>query len=411
MLKLKYYITILISSYLFFPSVSSQDTLCGYEQFLASRICLDSQVPERLNSIKNAIQAKIKNNHIRNREIITIPIVVHVVWKNEEDNISTERIHAQIQMLNEVFNNRHPDLQDVPEEFKSVIGNPSINFCLAVKDPDGDPTSGIIRINTNIDKIGATDYLFYTGQGGSTAWDTDHYLNIWITGKFGNTGLALPPGLFDPSREGVVLSASSVDVGNTDNRVGNGRVCVHEIGHYLGLSHIWGDDLYAQDPLCLNDDGFTDTPPQWRYYNSCPGELDPPPFSCGNNNMYVNFMDYSPDECLSMFTQQQVDYMLNALAVTKPKLNSHSTECFNFSQVVSGASFKIYPNPASYTIKLHFESVGSIFTTIELFDFRGILLWSHEDLLFNGIELNLPDLPQGIYIFRIGDKIEKLIVI
>jgi hypothetical protein len=411
MSKTKTIVSLGISIIFSINNLVSQDVFCGFETFLAQRISQDSQIYERINVIHNDVLLRSQEqDRIRSRDIKTIPVVVHVVWKQEEDNISTERILDQIEMLNEVFSNRHADLDDVPVEFKGVIGNPALNFCLAVNDPDGNPTSGILRVKTHIDKIGATDNLFFSELGGSTAWDTDKYLNIWITGYFGSTGYAFPPGYGDSSRDGIVLLARIVDVGNTEIRNGNGRVCVHEIGHYFGLSHIWGNDERL-DTACLVDDGLSDTPPQFRATFECPDEIHPAPFSCGNNNMYVNFMDYSPDQCLSMFTRHQVDYMLDVLELYRPGLINNNIDCFNFTQKADELSFNINPNPANNEVKVSFDPVVSVFSKIEIYDLNGILLWTYEDLLFNGIEITLPEFQPGFYIVKIGKETQKLIII
>src|SRR5687767_7832689 len=138
---------------------------------------------------------------------------------------------------------------------------------------------------------------------------------------------------------------------------------------------MWGNDQRL-DTACIVDDGLSDTPPQFRSTQHCPDEHHPAPFSCGNNNMYVNFMDYTPDRCISMFTQQQVDYMLNVLELYRHGLVNNNTDCFNFEQKLGEESFVISPNPTNGHIKLFFEPAISVFTQIEIYNLNGILLWT-----------------------------------
>jgi hypothetical protein len=152
--------------------VLSQKEYCGFDERINTSVKIGHSQLLKIDSVKMLMAFKLaQKNTLSTRSMITIPVVVHVVWRLEEENISDEKILTQIDMLNLVFNNEHEDLAFVPEPFNQVIGNMNLNFCLAAEDPLGNPTSGIIRVQTDQEKIAATDNLFFTETGGSAAWD------------------------------------------------------------------------------------------------------------------------------------------------------------------------------------------------------------------------------------------------
>ena len=114
------------------------------------------------------------------RKVITIPTVVHVVYKKPKENISTAQIKSQITAINKDFRTTNPDISKVPAPWKGLIEDPRIKFQLATKDPDGNKTDGIVRVQTNRGPFGSGDDVKKASRGGSTAWPTDAYLNIWV---------------------------------------------------------------------------------------------------------------------------------------------------------------------------------------------------------------------------------------
>ncbi len=257
-----------------------------------------------------------KDNDGNNNEdhIIRIPVVVHVVnYKPDPFTISDEKIQSQIDILNQDFRKKNPDYIKTPDEFIDLVADIGIEFYLATTDPDGNPTTGIIRTESNItafnsryldDSTPVEDMeLYFTDKGGQDAWPNNTYLNIWIGDMNDRSGdLALPgyarfPGS-DPRIDGVVISPKTfgtIEPLHPNHRFG--RTTTHEIGHWLGLIHIFGENNN-----CEVGDLVDDTPTQYAQYKDNPTH---PQSSCGSNDMFMNFMDYVNDESMVMFTNGQ----------------------------------------------------------------------------------------------------------
>lgn len=370
----------------------------------------------------------------RDEETLIIPLIVHVVWKEPAENLHDSLILAQVRILNEDFSRTNPDAQRVRNFFEDVVASPNIQFEL----------KEIKRVKTNANfEIGIfnnalPDNVKKSSQGGSDAVDTDTHLNLWICKiqpitLLGITiaqilGYAYPPAGLDnwpdgqsaPSREldGVVLdyrmigdnNPYPIDLGNGIPLKVTGRTATHEIAHYLGLRHIWGD---GDDPLGINnscdvDDFVKDTPNQGSRsnftcdttQNTCIDELNDLP------DMIENFMDYSSEDCMNSFTQGQVDIMR---AVLRTKRNNLISSLTNISVT---PDWKIAPNPASndFTISSSEHSTSNIHYSI---------IHPSGMLLRTGIArpnemISVMDLPNGIFIVRISheDKIltKKLVV-
>ena len=238
-------------------------------------------------------------------EVITIPVVFHVVHTGEPvgtyPNLSEQQILDQITQLNLDFRATNPDISNVPAEFAGAIDDLEIEFCLAVRDPDGNATTGINRYD-----FGQSSYTmsqFNSDVKPITIWDRDSYMNFWtcetLTSPQGNLlGYAQFPG-GSADTDGVVCIASSVgSIANPNPEGGvysRGRTATHEIGHWLSLYHIWGDD----NGSCTGSDEVDDTPNQGGNYL---GEPLHPEMSCGSNDMFMNYMDYVNDISMYMFT-------------------------------------------------------------------------------------------------------------
>ncbi len=240
--------------------------------------------------------------------VITIPVVVHVVWNTTAENISDAQINSQINVLNQDFRRLNSDISNAPVAFKGFAADTRYQFCLAQQDPNGLPTNGITRTFTNITQFnGPPDTsVWFTSTGGHDSWDRTKYLNIWVCDlpglpSPGLIGFGTFPwlGLAVPEADGVISDYQAFGtIGTAVAPFNLGRNTTHEVGHYLGLRHIWGDEN-----ACAGSDSCLDTPNQT--INSSGTPTFPLTDACSPNYpgvMFNNYMDYSDDISKNMFT-------------------------------------------------------------------------------------------------------------
>jgi hypothetical protein len=249
-------------------------------------------------------------------KLITLPVVVHVVYQTAEQNISDAQVKSQIDVLNRDYRAKNTDVRKVPPVWKSLVLDSKIQFALATKDPAGKPTSGITRTATTVDAFSPDDTVKAKKTGGVPPWPADRYLNIWVCSLGGNLlGYAQFPG--GPAKtDGVVILYSAFGTRKGAMPPFNkGRTATHEIGHYLGLRHIWGD---RND--CTGSDFVADTPPAQQANTGKPAF---PHVTCNNGpsgDMFMNYMDYVDDDAMFMFTTGQVARMNATLGGPRKKL-------------------------------------------------------------------------------------------
>ena len=411
MVKKMRFLLLITSLFSIFSPCYSQHAKCGIEERMIRMAGSDSVLLSKMDNARKRVFSRIENNTMqKNGEKRIIPVVFHVVWNRNEGNISDEKILEQFEIMNSVFSSNHEDLDDVPLEFQEVIGSPNIKFCLALEDSNGNSTNGIVRNYTTSTNIGNTDSLFFSSLGGSSAWDTKQYLNIWVVENLNNAGYAIFPWMATDDIDGFVLSANEVlNIGKSEQD--RGRVAIHEIGHYLGLSHIWGDDLFHEDENCINDDGFSDTPLQWTWNYQCPREGNDRPFSCGSNDMYVNFMDYSPDNCLHMFTKQQSEFMLATIEEYRSELTAKVIRCTGDNEITNPTILGLYPNPSNGIITLKITNETSAISNIQIFNTMGQVVMEKKEFIYDGISIDLSILKPGVYLLRIQNSTHKIIIV
>ncbi|HSF54682.1 MAG TPA: M43 family zinc metalloprotease [Algoriphagus sp.] len=240
-----------------------------------------------------------------------IPVVVHVIHTGSAvgsgANIPDSQISEQIRILNEDFRRLNADANRTPAEFLPVAADANIEFVLAKQDPNGLPTNGIVRVQGTKTSYDPNTDATLIGQ--LSQWNPEEYMNIWVVPLvqpyigYASFPISDLPGLnFSPTpaiMDGVTIDYRYFGVGGSATTASLGRTATHEVGHFFGLRHIWGDGG------CEVDDFVTDTPAQDASNNSC--NANPSKFSCGNNNMIQNYMDYTPDACMNLFTIGQVE--------------------------------------------------------------------------------------------------------
>lgn len=240
--------------------------------------------------------------------IILIPVVVHVVYNTAVQNIADAQIQSQIAILNQDYRKLNADASLVPSVFQPVAADARIQFQLAVRDPQCNPTNGITRTATNVTSFTNNDAVKATATGGQDPWPSNKYLNLWICPLSGGLlGYAQFPG-GPAATDGVVFTYTAVgNIGTAAAPFDKGRTATHEIGHWFNLHHIWGDSF-------CGDDFVADTPTQQGPNYSCPAF---PHVTCNNGpngDMFRNYMDYTDDACMGIFTAGQAARMEAALA-------------------------------------------------------------------------------------------------
>lgn len=297
--------------------------------------------------------------------IVTVPVVVHVVYANATESISPTQAASQVQVLNDDFAKLNSDAGLVTQPtFSTVAAGANIRFCLAQRDPNGNPTTGIVYKSTTVGTFGTNDAVKKTAQGGDDQWDVTKYVNIWICdlgtsllgyGEFPTTSLS--------NTWGLVINYRYTGSGGSAQAPFNlGRTGTHEFGHCFNLFHIWGDDGSA----CTGSDQCADTPNQAsENYNCYPaGSIQTD--GCATSSpgyMWMNYMDYTEDACMYMFTQNQVARM-EAVVNTSPwnilqssngcqpvVLNNLDASILNVISPVNGSSSCTNSVTASVTLK------------------------------------------------------------
>ncbi|TAL40891.1 MAG: zinc metalloprotease, partial [Chitinophagaceae bacterium] len=230
-------------------------------------------------------------------QVIKIPVVFHVLYHQPGENISDQQIQQQIEALNRDFRKRNADTSKTPEVFVPVAADMEIEFQLAKSGPAGKNTNGIVRKYTPVKSWMSDDKVKFNNEYGDDAWDSKSYLNIWVCNLQGDLGYSTFPG-GDSGKEGIVLSYQVVGYGGAHAQYGMGRTCVHEVGHWLNLKHLWGDTY-------CGDDNVDDTPKQSSYTSGCPTGIRTTCDNAPDGDMYMNYMDFTNDACMNIFTQGQ----------------------------------------------------------------------------------------------------------
>jgi hypothetical protein len=304
---LKFGLSLILAFYTF--TGFSQVNKCLTDEMMEKIYKSNSEYKKSIDQGFRDFSTQLNQNTSRSNNNFVIPVHVIIVHTprtpvGTAENFTMSKIQSQIDALNRDFNRFNADSTKTPSVFSR--GRMNISFCLAKIDPFGGPTDGVTRYATSLD-FQKNELAVKEASG----WSRSEYLNIWVADlpetvqgfSYIPSVSALPSEFLD----GVVVNhrAFGGDGFNSNPRFSRGRTAVHEVGHYLGLRHIWGEDG------CTTDDGISDTPQQDKANLGCKNH---PSKSCSNEgDMFMNYMDYSDDSCANAFTALQVAYMTQIL--------------------------------------------------------------------------------------------------
>jgi hypothetical protein len=447
MLK-KLFLTVAASISLGISAQTTETEPCGYDQVIEMleqkypgfKENYDRQYREMLATPQvSSRKINVKDTQYFHDTVFTIPIVFHILYNVAAENIHDSLIYNQLEVLNADFRRLNADTTKTRSVFKSRAGDTRIQFVLASTDPLGNSTTGILRKATAKSSFypALQGLMKYSSDGGDDAWDPQKYLNIWVCDmSYQNTpnvlGFAYPPyghpfwpqteWVSDPN-QGVVLHYQIVGrnnpmaVGGVLGTSNKGRVATHEVGHFLGLRHIWGDGSTS----CGEDDYIYDTPRQaFRSNFDCNLSLN----SCTDPgvqypDMVENYMDYSAHTCQNMFTNQQIGVMHTALSKYRTALPS-SMEITTTMKVIDTVEYdqlKIYASQGQKVIVEVRNDDLKENMIMDVLDMTGQAVLRDISINKNEHWVNTSNLASGVYFFHLKKmdgksvKIEKLLLL
>jgi len=404
-------LTLLVVTLLCTAQLAISQSTCASTQYFLEELKKDPSLASKqdLPSAKqNTATIEVFGNSTGS-SVIKIPVVVHVLYNNVSQNISNEQVQSQIDVLNKEFRLKHEDTSKIPTYFRPFAADTEFEFVLASVTPQGNATNGIVRKSTATQSFGMDDKIKYSSKGGDDAWDSDQYLNIWVgnlvSGVMGYSSVLGGT----KEKDGVVLTYTAFGtVGAVVKPYHKGRTAVHEIGHWMGLKHIWGDSY------CGND-GVDDTPQQSSATRGCPvGILTSACSVSPTGIMYNNYMDLTSDECTNMFTLGQKARMRSsfatggahaklagssALSATPlPALPVREEVLPQVSKVVPG----VYPNPSVSYLMVDLKTLTSLVgETAIIYNQLGQQMMQYQ-LTQTVTRIDISRLKDGAYFLKIG---------
>jgi hypothetical protein len=364
------------------------------------------------------VAVKNKMNQKNGNEVITLPVVVHIIHTGEEigtgKNLNDEQVLSQITVLNQDYR-RAEGTSGYNEN--PVGADVEIEFCLAQRDPEGNVTNGITR--TQVTKEEWTFMDIEMDLKPDTQWNPEKYINIWvllIAQEEQLAGYAFPPmdtdtpGLEDftglpETSDGIVIdyrafgSEDFYPEGVFYPGYTKGRTTTHEMGHFLGLRHVWGDEAN-----CTGTDYCDDTPQTTAANTEC-SLADSCPESDGFD-MIENYMDYTPDVCQNTFTQDQKARMLAVIANSQQRSalltsNGCVPVGLGLNENNNNSGLILYPNPAHGVLNIALET-GSSKGSYVVYNSIGQVMISGETAFEKEVALDIASLSNGVYIIKLN---------
>lgn len=463
-------------------SANAQEIIrCGLDQQILHEFrnnpVMQQEYLQFLNANSANRETQTDSTRVNTDSTYTVQVVVHVVYlgNNKYENIPDAIIQSQIDALNRDYNLLNDDTVNLRPFFKPFQGNARIKFELAKRTPSGAITNGITRTKgvlgtltgwsplsnpilyaLNLEAV-KTDTIPLTKSKGKSSWNINKYINIWVCdlnvesrkcptclNVCDTCGMLL--GIATPPANAINWGPLATNHGNNDGIIIDfrgfgqnnwflqdsasarfrqfyfkGRTPVHEVGHYLGLQHSWGN-VILPGTGCSIDDFIVDTPEEEQAFanNIVRGATNPCDTTVNTCNkiylgrdwpdMFENYMDYSTDICYNLFTKGQTDIMRFNLLKRRPGLITKReleptviTSVKNQKLTDAGISF--YPNPVNDNMIIHFNKSTKNDVTATIYDITGKLIntQSIAKNIFDYI-LNTSNLSKGMYIIKIADK-------
>jgi hypothetical protein len=355
-------------------------------------------------------------NGFESRAVVTIPVIFHVVYQNSTENISSTRILEQLQVLNEDYRKLNSDHVNVPAAWAGLKADCEIQFCLAKRTPTNGWTNGIERYSTTTSSFSLNDDVKFASSGGANVWDRTKYLNIWVCDLGGGIlGYAQFPG-GPASTDGVVLDYRYTGKTGASAPYNKGRTGTHEVGHYFGLYHIWGDDGSS----CSGSDQVMDTPNQGPENYGCFNAGQVVTDNCTSTSpgvMWLNYMDYTDDACMYMFTTGQKTRMWSILNGSRSSLlTSNACTPVGLDEINLLNSISVYPSPSNGEVTIDFNGNNANDVDVTVFNAIGqaVLTSRYAVLTDSRIVLDLSGLASGVYAIEIsngGERTTRKVVI
>ncbi|MES2703059.1 MAG: zinc-dependent metalloprotease [Bacteroidota bacterium] len=406
---------------------------CGDEALRASIIARDPGAAAFFEDQKRAMQVVVEEQSSnpaaqKTTAVSAIPVIFHIVLDTAKyiqlggATGVKRRVDSQIAVLTRDFNRGNFDSTLIPAGFKPLFGNAGIKFGLAHTAPNGKGTPGYeVRIvtATSFTSIStAFSAVKHSASGGLDGWDYNKYFNVWVL-NFDDAnllGIATPRSftpMFYPANEmgvcvnyrafGKRVAASDVYISGIDK----GRTLTHEVGHFFTMRHIWGDD--AGCPASGGpDDGIADTPPQAdQTFGSPTGPIFDACVTGGNGIMWMNYMDYTDDGAMHMFTKNQATAMASKIATTGE--NYSLTQNPNLllypvgvAEVNAEPSFEVYPNPSAGVISIALGTADDDLSAISVTNMLGqqVMAISTAGTKEKLYSIDLSAMSKGIYLVK-----------
>jgi hypothetical protein len=357
--------------------------------------------------------------------VYNIPIIFHIIHTGQTvgtgRNISLTQINSQITRLNEDYRKLNADRTTylTQPSFTAIASDMEINFCAAKVSPTGASLAeaGVDRILasskgwTNPPYSGMSNTYLEGTIKPASIWDPTKYFNVWVA-EFndGVLGYAQFPVLTggNANTDGVVLDYKYTGVSSAGGVYNLGRTLTHEAGHWLGLFHIWGDDGGA----CSGTDNITDTPNQAGENYTCPAAGSVKTDGCTAASpgvLYQNYMDYSDDKCMVMFTAGQKVRMQYVMAncIRRKSLNtSYVCSSVGINETVSNLEISLFPNPSNGELNVTVDLLNSEDFTISVINTLGQVVKEVNQLHSNGgtVKLDLSSNSNGVYYVTVKTK-------